>query len=243
MDKFTLKATKRTETGRKISRLRAQGILPANIYGKKVKSQAIQLPEKDFNEVFLKAGETGLIELIVDAEKKPVLIHNIQYHPIFNSPLHVDFYQVDLKEKVTAKVPVLIIGEAPAVKDKVGVLLQLLYVIEVEALPGDLIDKIEVDTGKLAAIGECIKVSDLKVSDKIRILNEQGQEVVKVAPLVSKEAEQMAKEEAAQAAAAAAAAAGAAAETTEGTGATPSITPESATKPVGEAKAEEVKKD
>lgn len=238
MDKFTLKAVKRTETGRKVSRLRVKGILPANIFGKKVKSLAIQLPEKEFAAVFDKAGETGLIELVVDAEKRPVLVHNIQYHPVLNSPVHVDFYQVDLKEKVTAKVPVVIVGEAPAVKDKVGVLLHLLSVIEVEALPADLVDKIEVDTSKLAAIGDSIKVSDLKVSDKIKILNEMEQEIIKVAPLVSKEAEQMAKEEAA---AASAAAAGAAA-TTEAAAAAGATTVEAGAKPGTEIKPEETKK-
>lgn len=208
MDKITLKADKRTVFGRKIKKLRTGGVLPANIYGKKIKSTAIQVPEKDFLAVFSKAGETGLVEVQLEKEKLPVLVHNIQYHPVTGKPLHADFYQVDLKEKVTAKVPLVLVGEAPAVKDKIGVILQSSSEVEVEALPADLIDKIEVDIGKLAVIGEGIKVSDLKVSDKIRILTDINREVVKIAPLVSKEAEKMVKEAAeAQAAAAAQAAA------------------------------------
>ncbi len=205
MEKLSLKATKRTISGRKVKKLRKEGQLPANIYGKKIKSLAIQLSTKEFSEVFNKAGETGIVELVIGSEKRPVLIHNIAYHPVTHLPLHADFFQVDLKEKVTAKVPVVFVGEAPAVKDKVGVLLTLLSEVEVEALPADLIDKLEVDVGKLSAIGESIKVSDLKISDKIKILNDVALEVVKVAPLVSKEAEQLAKEEAEAAAAAAAA--------------------------------------
>ncbi|MBI5452308.1 50S ribosomal protein L25 [Candidatus Gottesmanbacteria bacterium] len=205
MEKHSLKAGKRTIAGRKVKNLRKSGILPANIYGKKVKSQAVQVAEKEFTSVFVKAGETGLVELLVDGEKHHVLIHSVQYHPVSGSPCHVDFLQVDLKEKVTAKVPVVLVGEAPAVKEKTGVLLTLVSEIEVEALPADLPEKLEVDISNLSAIDQSIKVEQLKVSDKVKVLADLNIEIVKVAPLVSKEAEKMAAEEAAAAAVAAAA--------------------------------------
>lgn len=197
MEKHSLKATKRKVTGRKVKSLRKDGILPANIYGKKIKSLAVQVAEKEFETLFLKAGETGLVELSVDDEKRPVLIHNVQYHPVTGKLYHVDLLQVDLKEKVVAKVPVILIGESPAVKDKVGVILNILSEIEVEALPGDLPDRIGVDITHLSAINDSIKVSQIKVSDKVKILSDSSLEIVKVAPLVSKEAEKMAAEEAA----------------------------------------------
>lgn len=203
MDKHILKANKRTEQGRKVKKLRKEGILPANIYGKKIKSQSIQVQLKDFVEVFKKTGETGLIELAVEEKKLPVLIHNVQLHPLTSLPLHADFFQVDLKEKVTARVPIVTIGEAPAVKDKLGVLLHIISEIEVEALPTDLPEKIEVDVSALSAIDQSLKISQLKLSDKIKVLTETEQEIVKIAPLVSKEAEKMAKEEAEAAASAA----------------------------------------
>lgn len=212
MDKLILKADKRTISGRKVKNLRKTGILPANIYGKKLKSQAIQVSQKDFSSALARAGETGLIELLVGEDKHPVLIHNIQYHPVTSTPIHADFLQVDLKEKVTAKVAVVLAGEAPAVKDKVGVLLTILSEIEVEALPADLPDKLEIDISNLSAVDQSIKVEQLKVSDKIKILTDSKLEIVKVAPLVSKEAEKMAAEEAAAAAAAAAETAAATAE-------------------------------
>lgn len=213
MEKHVLKAAKRTITGRKIKNLRRQGILPANIYGKKLKSQVVQLNEKDFSTVFAKTGETGLVELLVGEEKHPVLIHNVQYHPVTGAPLHADFLQVDLKEKVTAKVAVVLIGEAPVVKDKTGVLLTILSEIEVEALPADLPDKLEVDISNLSTIDQSIKVEQLKISDKVKVLTDPNLEIVKVAPLVSKEAEKMVAEEAAAAAAAAAETAAATTET------------------------------
>lgn len=207
MEKLKLTGQKRSVTGRKVKQLRKKGILPANIYGKKITSKSVQVPVKAFKDVFAKAGETGLVDLEVDGKSVPVLIHNIQYDPITDLALHADFFQVDLKEKVTAKVPVVFVGESPAVKDKVGVLLTLLTEVEVEALPADLPDKIEVETGALRALDQVIKVNDLKVGDKVKIMTDVYLDVVKVAPLVSKEAEKMAAEEAAAAATAAAQAA------------------------------------
>lgn len=203
MERNKLKAHKRTVFGRKVKSLRKQGNIPGNIYGRKIKSSAVYVDKAEFNKIHAKAGESTLIDLDVNGTVHPVLIHNIQTHPVDNSTLHADFYQVDLKEKVTTKVPFVFIGEAGAVKDKIGVLLTLLNEVEVEALPTDLPDKIEVDLTKLAVIGDNITIADLKASDKVKILVESGREIVKIAPLISKEAEKMAAEEAALASAAA----------------------------------------
>lgn len=207
MEKLKLKVAKRTVLGRKVKKLRKDEIIPANVYGKKVKSLAVQVVEKELAPVFAKAGETGLIELDVEGERRPVLIHNVQYHPVTQQPIHIDFYQVDLKEKVVAKVPLQVVSEAPAVKDKLGVILNILSEVEVEALPADLPEKIEVDVKNLTTVGQTIKVADLKVSDKVKILTDNNLEIVKIAPLVSKEAEALTKEQEAAAAAAATAAA------------------------------------
>ena len=206
MDKHILKAQKRTVFGRKVKKLREEGLLPANIFGKKIKSQAVSVNLKDFLKVHLSAGKAALVEIDLEAKKLPVLITNIANNPLTGLPLHADFHQVDLKEKVTANVPLEITGEAPAVKDKIGVLLKNIDEIEVEALPNDLPDKISVDISCLKAIDEAIKVSDLKVSPQVKITADPILEVVKIAPLVSKEAEKMAKEEAEKQAAESAAA-------------------------------------
>lgn len=205
MEKIQLQAQKRTISGRKVKQIRKQGFLPANVYGKKITSRAVQVAVKDFTSVFARAGGSGLVELSLADKKVPVLIHNVQYHPVTNTPLHADFFQVDLKEKITAKVPVVLVGEAKAVKDKAGVLLTILSELEVEALPADLPEKIEVDVTHLALIDESVKVESIKVSEKVKILAGNDLDIVKIAPLVSKEAEKMAQEEKAAAAAAAAA--------------------------------------
>lgn len=204
MQKYTIKAQKRTALGRKVKKLRQDGLLPANIFGNKIKSQAVSVGAKEFIKIFSQTGETVLLELDLEGKKLPVLVNNVTYHPVTGNSLHVDFHQVDLKEKVTANVPLEIVGEPPAVKDKIGVLLSNISEIEVEALPQDLPEKIEIDVSMLKAVDEAIKVADLKISGQIKILTDPDQEVVKIAPLVSKEAEKMVEEQAAQAAAQAA---------------------------------------
>jgi len=134
MKKYKLSAKKRTVLGRKVKKSRKEGFLPANIYGKKVKSQAVVVNEKEFAKVFKEAGETSIIELMLGKVKKPVLIHNVQTDPVSDMPLHVDFHQVDLKEKVMADVPVVVLGEAPAEKQGLGTMVQYIDEIDVEAL-------------------------------------------------------------------------------------------------------------
>ena len=200
MQKYLLQAQKRALFGRKVKKLRRDGILPANIFGKKIKSQAVQVAARDFAKIYSQAGETLLVDLELDSKKMPVLINNVTLHPVSSLPLHVDFHQVDLKEKVATDVPLEVVGASPAVKDKLGVLLTNLNEVEVEALPQDLPGKIEVDVSYLKAVGEAVKIKDLKVSGDVRILTDPELEVVKIAPLVSKEAEKMVEEQAAAAA-------------------------------------------
>jgi len=181
-DKITLKVTSRKITGRKIRNLRKEGILPANIYGKDIKSQAVQLPTKDFKTAFKTAGETNIINLALDKESKtrPVLVHNIHLHPVTDEFLHADFHQVDLTKKVTVAVPLEMIGEAPAVS-KGGILLQLVDEIEVEALPSDLPDKFEINISQLKEIGQTVNLKDIKVPDKVKLMVDNlNQLVVKI---------------------------------------------------------------
>lgn len=209
MKKHKLEVEKRKTTGKKVKNLRREGVLPANIYGKKIKSLPVQLPLKDFDRVFKEVGETGLLELSVAGEDKarPVLIHNVQLDPLTSLPLHTDFFQVDLKEKVTTMAPLEITGEALAVKEKKGVLLHTLNGIEVEALPTDLPEKIEVDVSQLAEVDQEIKVSDLKVPPRVTVLTEAGLVVCKISPLITAEMEAEIKKEKEETAAVAAEAA------------------------------------
>jgi large subunit ribosomal protein L25 len=183
MDKQTLVAQKRKITGRKVKTLRREGVLPGNIYGKKVKSLAVSVKESDFDKVYKVAGETGLLEIKVDGEARPVLIHNLQKNPVTDALIHVDFLQVDLKEKVTAQVPLELSGESPAEKQGLGTVVQYVNEVEVEALPSDLPEKFQIDKSQLTEVDQAVKISDLSVArGKVEIKADPELIVVKVEP-------------------------------------------------------------
>lgn len=181
MTKLELQAQPRIITGRKVKTLRLKNILPANIFGKKIKSSAIQVSQKDFTALYKQAGETNIIYLNLEKEKqaRPVLVTNLQKHPVTDLPLHVDFHQVDLTEKVTVSVPLEIVGTSLAVKEKGAVLLTLLDEIKIEALPQDLPDKFTLDISALNEFGDSLLVKDLKVDKaKVTLLVEEDEPVI-----------------------------------------------------------------
>ncbi len=204
MKKHALTAEKRDLVGRKVKNLRKEGKTPATVYGKDIKSVSLTVGHDAFVKVYAEAGETGLVELSVGGEVRPVLIHTVQKDAVKNNLLHVEFYQVDLKEKVHAKVPVEFTGVSAAQTNKVGVLLTIADEVEVEALPTDLPEKIMVDVSHLAEVDAEVKVKDLVIPHGVTILTDAEQSLVRVGSLVSKEAEAQAAAEAAEAQAAAA---------------------------------------
>jgi large subunit ribosomal protein L25 len=176
-----LNASPRSVLGKNVKKLRREGLLPANVYGKGLNSQALQLKLADFHEVYNQAGETGVIDLTVEEKVHPVMIKNLQMDYSNNSPLHADFYQVNLKEKVKAMVPIELIGEAKAVTEKIGILLQTISEVEVEALPDRVPEQIEASVESLAEIGDGITVGDLKTTEGITILTDTGVTIARIA--------------------------------------------------------------
>lgn len=200
-----LAVEKRQVLRKDVKKLRAQGVLPANIYGKNIPSLSVQVNETSFKELFSHVGETGLIDLLIDGQSRPVLIHDVQRDYLTQQPIHADFYQVNLTEKVRTMVPITVVGEPKAVADKLGMLIQPLSELEVEALPESLPEHLELDVTPLASVDEQFLVSDIKLPEGVVALSDGEQVVVKITELVSKEAaEQAAAEEAAKEAAKAA---------------------------------------
>jgi len=201
MKRYKLKVEKRKVLGKQVKKLRREGILPCNIYGKSVKSTAVQVPLKEFDAVYKEAGETGLVDVELDGKITPALIHNMQ-KDFRGNVLHADFFQVNLKEKVKTMVPLQIVGEPKAVLDKVGILMNILSEVEVEALPEELPENIEVNVAHLANINDQVTVADLKVSAGVTVLTEGEQVISKIGELITKEAAEQAAAEAAAAEAA-----------------------------------------
>lgn len=176
MEKIELQAEKRQVVGGSLNSLRREGFLPSVVYGHNFESLSIQVKYTDFEKVFKKAGESTLISLKIGDKEEPVVIKDIQKDPISDQIIHADFYKVNLKEKVKAKVPVVFIGESEAVKGG-GVLVKTANEFEVEALPQDLPHELSVDISALADFGDELKVKDIKISDKV-ILHANLEDVV-----------------------------------------------------------------
>src|SRR3989344_1236684 len=161
---LTLIVKKRDIFGKKLNAVRAQHLIPANIFGENFTSQAVTIAFKDFIKVFKKAGETQIVTLILDTQEIPVLIKNIQHHPVSDHILHIDLRKVDLAKKIETEVPVKCIGESPAVGQNKGVLLTLTESVMVEALPQSIPTAIEVDISRLKELNDEIKVKNLQTS-------------------------------------------------------------------------------
>src|SRR3989344_740541 len=207
MDRLSLHAEERKVLGKKVKNLRKDGILPAHVFGKGVEGESVSVIAKDFLKVFKTAGETGLIDLKIGAEKvRPVLIREVSYNPVSGDLIHIDFYQVNLSEKVKVSVPIVQIGEQPeSVHLGETIVLQTLNEVEVEALPADLPENIEVDITSLKNVDDAITVGQLSVDkEKITIHADPEEIVVKLAPAVSAETQALLEEQAAEQAAAAA---------------------------------------
>lgn len=203
-------AEERVILGKKVKKLRKDGLLPGHVFGKGMDGEIVAVDQKEFLKTFHQAGETGLIDLKIGREKvRPVLVRDVQHDPISGQPIHIDFYQVNLQEKVKVPVPLVLVGEQPeAVHLGEAIVLQTVMEVEVEALPTDLVEKIEVDIIPLKQIDDAITVADLSYDrEKLTIHADPEEIVVKLAPAVSAEMEKLLEEEVAEKAAAAAEAA------------------------------------
>ncbi|HUW24562.1 MAG TPA: 50S ribosomal protein L25 [Patescibacteria group bacterium] len=205
MAEIKLNAQKRTVTGRKVKNLRKEGLVPANVFGKNTSSIAVTLKKDEFAKVFEEAGETGIVKLLIadDKEERPILIQNIQSDPLTEEPLHADLRQIILTEKITAMIPVEMMGESPAVEQKLGILIQTVAEVEAEALPMDLPEHFVVDVTRLANVGDEFTVKDLSYDkSKVEIHAEENLVLAKIEPLAKEEkvvvppAEEVVEEEA-----------------------------------------------
>ncbi len=190
MDKLQIKTTVRDLSKEKPEKLRRVGKLPAVLYGHKIENQSLTLDAREFDRIYKKAGESTIIEVITeDGKIHSVLIHDVQHHYLTSVPTHVDFYEVSMTEKLTAKVSLEFTGESLAVKSLGGVLVKVLNEVEVECLPTDLPHNIIVNLDVLKTLQDTIHVKDLIVPAKVKIITEADEMIVKVQPPRDVEAE------------------------------------------------------
>lgn len=176
-----LGAQNREAIGKNASEIRKAGFIPAEFYGHGMKNEHLAVKSDEFRKVFKEAGENTVITLLVGAKKLPALIYDLKHDPLRGDVTHIDFYGVRMDEKIKTGIPIEFTGEAPAVKEKGGVLNKTLQEVIVEALPGDLPHAFIVDLSILTDIGQNIYIKDLKIAKGVKVLAEEDMPIVGIA--------------------------------------------------------------
>jgi large subunit ribosomal protein L25 len=188
VEEFHLKTKIRDITGKKVKRLRSQGLIPAVLYGHGIKPENLAVAKNDLKKIFAEAGTSSLITLETEG-KAPVkvLAHEPQFNQVSDEPIHIDFYKVRMDEKIKTEIPLEFVGESEAVKQLDGSLVTNRDNIEIECLPTDLIPSIEVDISTLKTFEDQISVKDIKVPEKIEVLTDKDEVIAFVEPPRSEE--------------------------------------------------------
>ena len=196
----TLAALPREIVGKHVARLRRAGQLPAVVYGHRVASTSVTIDAHDFELLRRKAGPNALVDLSVDGKKAdPVLIHDVQVHPVTHRPLHVDLFLVQMTVELTVDVPLVATGVSPAIENDGGTLLHAIESVRIRALPDHLPQSIEYSIESLVDFDTAIHVRDLTIPSDVTLLTEADEIVAKVqAPRVEVEEPTAAELEAAE---------------------------------------------
>ena len=194
MSENELQVAPRSVLGKKVAALRREGQTPANVFGHHIDSTAVQASTPELTHLLRSMGRNALITLNIAGEASPrtVMVRDIARNPLDGKMLHVDFYQVNMAEKMRADVPVVLTGTSDAVVTYGGVLMQMVDVIHVEALPADIPSEYVVDVGELTQLEQAVHVRDLRIENsKVTILSDLDIVLARVAAprLVAEEEE------------------------------------------------------
>ena len=168
-ERATLEAEARKVTGKKAKQLRRQGVIPAVIYGQG-QNLNIQIENLSLMRVLRDAGTTHLIDIAVGGESRTVLAKEVQVHVTRGDLIHVDFYEVNMKEKLVVEADLVPVGTSPPVEDGLGTIGMVIMTLQIECLPINLISEIEVDISRIETPDDVVLVRDLKVPEGVEIL-------------------------------------------------------------------------
>lgn len=191
MEKVVLSAKLRSVTGKQVKALRRQGELPAVIYGHGIQPLSIKLDLHTTSLALAAVSSSQLVDVEVEGTIHTTLVRERQRHPVRGDFIHLDFQEVSMTEKLHVMVNIFLRGDAPAVKEFNGVVVQRMEEIEIEALPGDLPDHIEINLEPLTEIGSALHVHDLVVPSGVEVLSDADEVVVVItAPIAEIEPEE-----------------------------------------------------
>ncbi len=183
-----LTASPREAQGKASRKLRPLGKVPAVVYGQGNPALAVAIDAHELDRLLAHAGRTLLLDLVIDgggtakAETKKVLIKEVQMSPRRNTPVHVDFHAVSLREKVQVEVPIAFVGESPAVKAGLGDLIPIVHALTVECLPTNIPQSIEASIESLEEADQTLRIGDLKLPPGVDVIGDPEESVVRIAP-------------------------------------------------------------
>lgn len=189
-----IKAEKRSVKGKQVGALRRQGLLPGVIYGRHLDAFPIQMDQHDASNKLGQLTSSSLVIIDVDGKKHTAIVRDRQKDVIYGNLLHVDFLAVSLTDKLRTSVGIELVGEAPVTESYDVVIMQNLDKLEIECLPGDLPERIEIDLSVLKTPDDFIAVNAVKLGDKVEILTNLEDVIVSVT-YVAQEAEEVAEGE------------------------------------------------
>ena len=195
MDKIVLELTDRHLVGKKVARLRRDGITPVHMYGPGVESLSLQVPTGELLAVLQTAGATIPASIIIDGgEEHLTFVREVQWEPVSGELLHVDLLRAELTRLMTVSVPLTLIGESPAAKETGGAVVQYLYAVDVEALPLDIPSSLELDVSALMDLETVLRADDISLPPNSSLVTNSSDPAARV--VVAEDEPEVAEEEA-----------------------------------------------
>ncbi|MFH1233850.1 MAG: 50S ribosomal protein L25 [Patescibacteria group bacterium] len=186
--KIELNAQAREEKKDKPKKIRTNGYIPAVVYGAGFDNANIKIKRNEFEHVFRLAGESNLIDLIIDGKASiKVIVKDLQKDSIRGNVVHVDFYQINMNKQITTEIPLNFVGESSVVKELGGTIVKSVDSLEVKCLPGDLVDHIDIDLSKLKTFADLIRLNDIELPQGMTLVSHTNEVVVSAAEVTKEE--------------------------------------------------------
>jgi len=178
-------ASSRTVLGKQVKQLRAKGLVPGVLYGHSFDAQSLQFDTRALDRLISRVSGSQLITVQIEGQDKPewALLRDVQRDVLSRELLHVDFYRVQMGQRLTAEIPLVVVGESPAIAENDAIIIQGISSIEVECLPSALVEAIEVDISALLELDQSLCVRDLAVPAEIDVLSDPDEMIVRVVKL------------------------------------------------------------
>ena len=182
MESIELETTRREMLGKEVKSLRRQGIMPVHLFGHGIESLSLQCDATSLQQTLSRAGQTRLIDLKIHGEKRPrpVVVRGVHREPVKGGLLHVDFFQVSMKERVKIDVPLILVGEAPILQSRDNMVVQELNTLAVECLPASIPGSLELDISSLSQPEQVLRVKDIEVNEDVTVQDDVEHVVVRV---------------------------------------------------------------